>query len=444
MKKILLIDDEENLLKTISLNLEKFNFEVTCAANIETAIQIFNDNNFDVILCDLKIKNSIGGIDFLEIVKKKDPDIIFILITAYGNIENAVRAMKMGANDFIVKPVDIEGLVDNIKILLNKKNPQQNKIEPPKLFNVNLIYNSKAIKNLIEEVSLIAQSNSNVLITGETGTGKELIAKIIHELSGRKGEFIGLNCSAFPSELFENELFGHEKGSYTGAANSQKGKLEIAKDGTIFLDEIGEMPLLMQSKLLRVLQEREFNKIGSNEKINFNARIISATNIDLEEAIIQKKFREDLFYRINVCHIAIPPLRERKEDIPKLTDYFIKKYSKLNNKNIQSISQDALKALLDYNYPGNVRELENIIERAIIITLYDSIEISNLPRHLTQKDINFKNNTDKFSNYTKLINFEIDMIRSALENNDYNQTKAAEELGISRKKLITKIKRYNL
>ncbi len=444
MKKILLIDDEENLLKTISLNLEKFNFKVTCAANIETAIQIFNDNNFDVILCDLKIKNSIGGIDFLEIVRKKDPDIIFILITAYGNIENAVKAMKMGANDFIVKPVDIEGLVDNIKILLNKKNPQQNKIEPPKLFNVNLIYNSKAIKNLIEEVSLIAQSNSNVLITGETGTGKELIAKIIHELSGRKGEFIGLNCSAFPSELFENELFGHEKGSYTGAANSQKGKLEIAKDGTIFLDEIGEMPLLMQSKLLRVLQEREFNKIGSNEKINFNARIISATNINLEEAIFQKKFREDLFYRINVCHITIPPLRERKEDIPKLVDYFIEKYSKLNNKNIKTISQDALNVLLDYSYPGNVRELENIIERAIIITLYNSIEISNLPRHLTQKDINFKNNADKFSNYTKLINFEIDMIRSALENNDYNQTKAAEELGISRKKLITKIKRYNL
>ncbi|RZD16386.1 MAG: sigma-54-dependent Fis family transcriptional regulator [Candidatus Acididesulfobacter guangdongensis] len=444
MKKILLIDDEENLLKTISLNLEKFNFKVTCAVNIKTAIQIFNNNNFDVILCDLKIKNSISGIDFLEIVRKKDPDIIFILITAYGNIENAVRAMKMGANDFIVKPVDIEGLIDNIKILLNKKNPQQNKIEPPKLFNVNLIYNSKAIKNLIEEVGLIATSNSNVLITGETGTGKELIAKIIHELSGREGEFIGLNCSAFPSDLFENELFGHEKGSYTGAANSQKGKLEIAKDGTIFLDEIGEMPLLMQSKLLRVLQEREFNKIGSNEKINFNARIISATNINLEEAIFQKKFREDLFYRINVCHITIPPLRERKEDIPKLADYFIEKYSKLNNKNIKSISQDALNVLLDYSYPGNVRELENIIERAIIITLYDSVEISNLPRHLTQKDINFKNNTDKFSNYTKLINFEIDMIRSALENNDYNQTKAAEELGISRKKLITKIKKYNL
>ncbi|MHB1545308.1 MAG: sigma-54 interaction domain-containing protein, partial [bacterium] len=310
------------------------------------------------------------------------------------------------------------------------------------------------------------ESASNVLITGETGTGKELIARIIHDLSDRKGRFVPINCSAVPTDLLENEFFGHDKGSFTGAVAMQTGKFESAGEGTIFLDEIGEMPLFMQAKLLRVIQDKEFYRIGSNERIKINARIICATNVNLEKAVIEKKFREDLFYRINVLHFKIPPLRERKEDIMPIANFFVKKYGRINKKNIKSISEETAKILTNWSFPGNIRELENIIERAVIISNYEVLEPSLLPKTMTASAASAsalnaetaKTVYNGINDYEtgkcslrdltkddlKLDRVEIEVIRRALENNGYNQTKSAAVLGISRKQLLTKMKKYSL
>ena len=381
--------------------------------------------------------------------------------------------MKIGADDFISKPVNRDGLSENLKIILNRKKANDadhagdlDNIESETLLNIkkNFISKSPRIAEVLSEIRITARSASNVLITGETGTGKELVARIIHNLSDRKGEFVPINCSAVPVDLMENEFFGHEKGSFTGAISTQKGKFEAALEGTLFLDEIGEMPLFMQAKLLRVIQDKEFSRIGSNTKIKLNARIVCATNIELEQAVIEKKFREDLFYRINVLHFKIPPLRERREDIIPLSNFFVKKYGKLNKKNIKSISDETAKILMNWTYPGNIRELENIIERAVIVSPYDTIEPPSLPKTITNSLQKAKNNeiessqrvdmdgnihenrhfTDLTVDNLKLELVEIEIIKRALEKNKYNQTKTAVSLGISRKQLITKMNRYNL
>ncbi len=446
MKNILLVDDEKNLLRVVSLSLEKYDFKVDTALSAEKAFKLFKIGYYDVILCDLKLKD-MSGMDLLSEVKKTGKDTIFIVITAYGSIKQAVDAMKLGADDFISKPVDIEGLVNNINILLNKKNPAKDNFSEnealPKI-KENFIFESPIMKSILKEIYITAHSNSNVLITGETGTGKEIIAKIIHELSGKEGEFIPINCSAIPSDLLESELFGHEKGSFTGAVTTQKGKFEAAFRGTLFLDEIGEMPVAMQAKLLRVIQDMEFTRLGSSQKIRLDARVISVTNIDLEEAVINKTFREDLFYRINVLHFKIPPLRERKEDIVPLANFFIRKYSVINKKNIKSMSNDVIKALLEYKFPGNVRELENVIERAVIVSPYDTLEASSFPKTIVKAEAAKKEFAISANNNIKLDHIEMELIRNALDKNNYNQTKAAMSLGISRKQLRTKMKKYDL
>jgi DNA-binding NtrC family response regulator len=445
MTKILLIDDEKNILKAVGSNLEQNGFNVDTAISAEIAFTKLDNKEYDVILCDL-ILTGMNGLDFLSRVRKINKDVIFIMITANGFIDDAVKAMKIGADDFISKPIDMDGLINNINILLSKKESYNNENKPK--FKTNLIYKSQIIEDLIKEIGIIAKASSNILITGETGTGKELIAKIIHEISERKGAFIGININAYPDSLIENELFGHEKGSFTNAVSTQKGKFELASNGTLFLDEIGEMPIAVQSKLLRILQEREFSMIGSNSIIKLTARVVSATNIDIENAVLQNKFREDLFYRINVFHLKVPPLRERKDDIMPLVYYFIKKFNAENKKNIINISKDVEEILIDYNFPGNIRELENIIERSVIVTPFDSIEVDNLPNYLKKtyktpymSSMSLNNHCDYDLN---LDSVEKELIIKALEKYNYNQTKTAISLGISRKQLRTKMKKYNL
>ncbi|MHB1645106.1 MAG: sigma-54-dependent Fis family transcriptional regulator [Candidatus Acididesulfobacter diazotrophicus] len=448
MTKILLIDDEKNILKAVGSNLEQNGFNVDAAISAEIAFTKLDNKKYDVILCDL-ILTGMNGLDFLSRVRKINKDVIFIMITANGFIDDAVKAMKIGADDFISKPIDMDGLINNINILLSKKENYNNYNDENKpKFKTNLIYKSKIIEDLIKEIGMIAKASSNVLITGETGTGKELIARIIHEISERKGAFIGININAYPDSLIENELFGHEKGSFTNAVSTQKGKFELASNGTLFLDEIGEMPIAVQSKLLRILQEREFSMIGSNSVIKLTARIVSATNIDIENAVLQNKFREDLFYRINVFHLKVPPLRERKDDIMPLVYYFIKKFNAENKKNIVNISKDVEEILINYNFPGNVRELENIIERSVIVTPFDSIEVDNLPNYLKKTDktppISFMPLNNHCDYDLNLDSVEKELIIKALEKYNYNQTKTAISLGISRKQLRTKMKKYGL
>lgn len=448
------MDDEKNILRVVSLNLIKRGFLVDTAISAEQGFNLFLKNKYDIILCDLKLER-MNGIELLSKVRNFDQRVIFIIVTAFGSIEQAVYAIKMGANDFISKPVDIEGLSENLKVILNKNkgekidNLESENEESDYMSKIkeNFIFESPALAEILHEAYLAAEFKSNILITGETGTGKELVARIMHDLSGRRGEFVPINCSAVPIDLMENEFFGHEKGSFTGAISKQIGKFETAEGGTLFLDEIGEMPLFMQAKLLRVIQDKEFSRIGSNEKIRLNARIICATNIELEKAVIEKKFREDLFYRINVLHFKIPRLRERKEDIAPLANFFVKKYGKLNKKNIKSISEEAIKILMDYAFPGNIRELENFIERAVIVSPYDVLEPSSLPKTITSGRLKGKDDEGIISltsDNLRLEDVEIYVIKNALEKNDYNQTKSAIALGISRKQLITKMKKYNL
>ncbi len=455
--KLLLIDDEKNLLRVVSLNLSKYGFLVDASDSAEEGLNLFYKKRHGVILCDLRLRG-MSGIELLTKVRSVDKNTVFIVITAFGTIKQAVEAMKLGADDFISKPVDINGLVENLGIIRRRKSNAKINYTGEDFKDKDLeeifedfIFNSSNMKEILNEIITASNSVSNVLITGETGTGKEVMAKIIHILSKRKGVFIPINLSAFPEGLMESELFGHEKGSFTGAMQSQKGKFEMANDGTLFLDEIGDIPPAMQVKLLRVVQDKEFSRLGSNEKVSLNSRIICATNINLEEAVIEKKFREDLFYRINVLHFKIPPLRERKDDIIPLANFFAKKYGFINKKNIKGISEDALNILINYRFPGNIRELENIIERAAVVSTSDIIEPLNLPKSLLYSKNgepavhNNAGNLNIFENGGRSLNdIEIGLIKDALKKNNYNQTKAAAALGITRKVLITKIKKYSL
>ena len=462
-KKLLLIDDEKNLLRVVSLNLAKRGFSVNTSLSAEEGLKLFYNNSYDVIICDLRL-SGMSGIELLTKVRNADKDgnknTVFIVITAFGTIKQAVEAIKLGADDFISKPVDISSLVENIDLALRRRNYAKiNDFELQKDFDLNgnifkdFIFKSPQMKEIFNEVALTSKSASNVLITGETGTGKEVLAKVIHILSERNGEFIPINLSAIPEGLMESELFGYEKGAFTGAVSNRKGKLETANGGTLFLDEIADMPLPMQVKLLRVIQDKEFSRLGSNEKIKLNAKIISATNIPLENAVIEKKFREDLFYRINVLHFKIPPLRERKEDIIPLANFFVKKYCVINKKNISAITDSAINLLKNYTFPGNTRELENIIERAVVVSTSDSIMPVHLPKTLAAdgggEAEKFRYTGAASENDDNKININLDgvemeLIKNALEKNNYNQTRTAAVLGITRKRLITKIKKYNL
>ncbi|MCX7988666.1 MAG: sigma-54 dependent transcriptional regulator [Thermodesulfovibrio sp.] len=439
MAKILYIDDEISALKAISAILRKEGYDVYAAPTAEEGIEILKNAEIDCILLDYRLPG-MDGIELLKWMKLNEMLIPTIMLTAYGTIEKAVEAMKLGAYHYLIKPVDTELLINVIKEAIEKSkgNQKLEKIESP---FPEIIGKSKTMQEVFYIMEMVAQTNANVLITGESGTGKELVARAIHRKSLRNSKpFIIVDCTTIPENLLESELFGHEKGAFTGAADRKIGLIEIANEGTVFLDEIGELPMFLQKKLLRFLQEKEIQRIGSTHRIKVDVRVISATNRNLEKAIQEGLFREDLYWRLNVVRINLPPLRERKEDIPLLVNYFLKKFSKENNKPVPHIEPEVMEILINNDWPGNIRELANVIERAVILSPSGVISIKYLPKRIQEKT----GVIEKKENTLNLIEVEKSLIFKALSSTGWNQTKAAEILGISRKQLRTKMKNYGL
>ncbi len=447
---ILIIDDEKSQRDILTGYLRKKGYKIFSASLGEEGIKIVKENLIDIILSDFKMPDK-TGLEVLEEVKKINPEISFAMITAYGTIENAVKAMRMGADDYISKPVNLDELDILLERIIEHKDLKSEnellKIQLQDKYKISSVIScSPKMSNVISVASRVSESKATVLITGESGTGKEVLAKSIHYISPRKDNpFVTVNISALSANLIESELFGHEKGSFTGADKMKKGRFEIADKGTIFLDEIGDIPPSTQVKLLRVLQEQQIERVGSTENINIDVRVIAATNRNLEEKIKEGTFREDLYYRLNVVTIKIPPLRERKDDIFPLIEFFIEKYSKQNGKKKLEISKEAADQLLKYNYPGNVRELENIIERAVVLARSNIITLKDLP--INVKELEEENLIPDLSSsdITRQVEaLEKKLIYDALKQADGNQTKAGKMLGITERNLRYKLKKYSI
>ena len=440
MRKILVVDDEQNIRRMLTRVLSSEGFIVKEAINGLKALKRLQEENYSLVLLDLKMPG-LNGIETLKKIREYDINLPVIMMSAYGSIPEAVEAMKLGALDYLIKPFDIEELKIIVKRAIKQYELKVENIyyreEEEKRFNFEeIIGKSNSINRVLEMVKSVSSTPATVLITGESGTGKELIARAIHKNSLRKnGPFVVVNCVAFSLNLLESELFGHEKGSFTGAIVKRIGRFEMANGGTIFLDEIGEIDFSIQTKLLRVLQEKEFERVGSSRSIKIDVRILSATNKDLKKEIEDRRFREDLFYRINVFNIDVPPLRERKEDIPLIVEHFIGKYNKILNEKVKEVSVKAMELLLDYNYPGNIRELENIIERSMIMAKDKIID---------ETYFRFINNERRIEKKGTLKEAEEELIIKYLIQNKGNRTKTAEILGISRRSLQNKIKEYQI
>lgn len=442
MTTVLIIEDENIMRITLEDFLKSKNFEVYTTDKGLEGIEILKKGDIDCVITDVRLPD-IDGLSILNEIKNSNPNVPVIVITAYGTIQMAVSAMKMGAFDYITKPFSLDEFILVVeKAIEVKKIKEENINLKRKLDNIishhYLIGESKQIKDIYEMAVRVSDLDSSVLITGETGTGKELVANIIHYGGKRKNKpFIKINCSAIPSELIESELFGYEKGAFTGATSRKIGKFELADGGTLFLDEIGDFPLHLQPKLLRVLQDKVVERIGGLTSIQVDVRIVSATNKNLLDEVKKGNFREDLYYRLSVIPINIPPLRERKEDIPYLIEHFIKKYKAKYSKEMK-ISKEFISRLMDYNFPGNVRELENLIERLIVFS-DDKGEIK--PQMLNMFLNNKKEQTNVIMPLVDYINkVEKDYIRKIIALCDGNKTKAAKVLGISRKNLWEKMK----
>jgi len=433
--KILVVDDEKNIRESIAKFLTLDNFEVIEASNGLEAKKILEEIYVDLAIVDLRMPE-MDGVQLLGWINTEGPQIPLIMISAFGEIKDAVNAMKKGAIDYIVKPFDPDELIVKINKFVNEKVIIVKKTEE----FVNLLSGkSKIITNVKEMLKKISKSPTNVLVTGESGTGKEVVAKMIHLNSGVNNKnFIPINIGGIPENLLESELFGYEKGAFTGAVSRKIGMFEEANGGTLFLDEIGDMPLHLQVKLLRVLQERKLQRLGSNSFVPIDFRLICATNKDLKEEIRNNRFREDLYYRLNVVEIKLPPLRERKEDIEVLVEELIKKFNIRFSKKIMKISDNGLRKLVSYDFPGNVRELENIIERAFIFSENNEISEDCILLPDMKKDITLNEDVLDLEEREKVV------IQKALEKYSGNRTRASEELGISRKTLISKIKKFNL
>jgi two-component system response regulator PilR (NtrC family) len=388
--KILVADDEKSMREFMDIMLKKEGYKVTLASNGEEVMKLIEKDIFDLALVDIRMPRQ-DGISVLKRIKSISPETVVIVITAYASADTAIKAMKEGAYDYITKPFKIDEIKLIIQNALEKKHLQKENLLLKQVVRdryhfENIIGQSSKMLELYDLLEKVAPTKTNILITGESGTGKELVAKAIHYNSPRKDKpFVTLNCGAIPESLIESELFGHMRGAFTDAISTKKGLFEVADEGTIFLDEISELPLMMQVKLLRVLQDGEFKRVGGTEDIRVDVRIISATNKNLEEAVREKQFREDLFYRLNVIQIRIPSLRERKEDIPLLTSHFLKRYSEELGKQISQISSEALRVLVQYDYPGNVRELQNIIERAMALETSQELTAQNLSSYIEEQ-----------------------------------------------------------
>lgn len=435
MEKILIIDDEKSLLEVLSLFFEKKGYKVEVAETATEGLEKLE--GVDLIISDIKLPD-IDGISLLERLKKSDPEIPVVLITAYASAKDAVKALKLGAEDYIIKPFDMDELLIVVEKALKRKSLEREvaylkrKIKEEDAFS-NFIGKSRKIQEIIKLVKRVAPKDVTVLLEGESGTGKELLAQIIHTLSERANKpFVSLNCAAIPEGLLESELFGHVKGAFTGAYSDKKGLFEIAEGGTVFLDEVSEMSPMMQVKLLRFLQEKKLRRVGGDREIHVNVRIIAATNKNLEELVKTGKFREDLFYRLDVVRITLPPLRERKEDIPLLVNHFIRKYSQKFSKRIRGITKEALAALEKYSWPGNVRELENVIERAVVLEEGELITPSSLPEKIFEEgSVPVEELKEGFNLQQHIDSLIKNYIRLAYEKAGGNKKRAAQLLGLS-------------
>ena len=447
---ILVIDDEAAQRDVLTGYLKKKGYKIYSASSGKEGIESAKNNPVDIILSDFKMPD-LNGIEVLEQVKKINPGISFVIVTAYGTVENAVKAMRLGALDYISKPVDLDELDLMIERIIEHKNlKSENQLLKTQLQEKHkissIVSRSQKMEEVINVAGRVAESKATVLITGENGTGKEVLAKAIHYMSSRKEKpFIAVNVPALTKTLLESELFGHEKGAFTGADKMKKGRFEIADGGTLFLDEVGDIPQSIQVKLLRVLQEHQFERVGGTERIEVDVRIIAATNKDLEQKIKEGTFREDLYYRLNVVSINIPPLRERKEDILPLIENFIDKYCKENNKEKLEVSKEAVDVLMKYTYPGNVRELENIIERAVVLTRGKVITLNDLPMNIKGfKEEKTLGSLDEGTLTDQVEALEKQLIFDALQQSDGNQTKAGKLLGLTERNLRYKLKKYNI
>jgi len=454
METILIVDDEKNYLRVLSAVLEEEGYEVLTALSGREALEIHETSDLDLTLTDMKMPG-MDGIKLLEHIKAKDPDLPVIMMTAHGTVDKAVEAMQKGAYSYVLKPFDNERLIIYVKkavamFQVVKENRRlRDEVKSQYRFG-NFIGKSKAMREVFEMIRKVAPANASVLVEGESGTGKELVAKSMHFNSPRRDKpFIAVNCSALSENLLESELFGHERGAFTGAVAKKKGRFELADNGTLFLDEIGELSTSLQVKLLRVLQEKAFERVGGTQPISVNIRIIAATNKKLEEEMINGRFREDLFYRLNVVRILLPPLKQRQEDIHLLVKHFIEKYASERKAAVpvKGIDQEVGRLFYDYSWPGNVRELENLIERVMILCPNDTIRVSDLPsgfKDNVHNALHLEGVPTHAKLYETLAMIEKAMIERALKMADNVQAHAASILGIGKSGLNQKIKKYNL
>jgi DNA-binding NtrC family response regulator len=446
MKLNILVVDDDNLVNDfLTEALNRAGYAVESVLSGEEALIKLEEKSYDVMISDIKMKG-MDGITLLKKAKEMRSDMVVVMITAFGTVENAVRAMKLGAYDYLLKPVSpdsIELLMERVAELVTLRRENTRLRSDLASRYQNIIGKSSKMKEVFELIQTTADARSTVLITGESGTGKELVARAIHYVSNRKEKpFIKLNCAALPENLVEAELFGYEKGAFTGAMRQHKGRFEMAHTGTLLLDEISEMPHGLQAKLLRVLQEKEFERIGSGISIEVDVRIIATSNRNLKEAIQLKQFREDLFYRLNVIPVHLVPLRDRLEDIPLLANHFIEKYDRENNKDVKGIDEGAFHLFMRYHWPGNVRELENYIERAVVTTSKSILSADDFPKELALGKL--ADDALKFGEELTLADGEKYLILKALERFSGNKTRAAEALDITPRTIRNKLAEYNI
>ncbi len=448
---ILIIDDEAAIRESLQALLELEDFEVETASTAEEGLARWAMRPFDLLLLDFALPDK-NGLDVLADIRDRDPLFPVIMITAYGTVENAVRAIQGGAANFVQKPWDNEKLLADVRTTIARRRAEEENIQLKRALKqrynfTNIVGKSDPMLRIFDLVAQVGPSRSTVLLQGESGTGKELIAKAIHMSSPRKDRpFVPVNTGAMSTDLLESTLFGHVKGAFTSAVASKKGLFEVADRGTLFLDEIGNMSMDTQAKILRVLQDKKFMHLGGVQEIQADVRIIAATNVDLKQQVREGKFRDDLFYRLNVITVELPPLRARPEDIPLLVDFFLKKFCEENEKQLRQISPEALRVLMDYNWPGNVRELENVVERAVVLSPGTVIGVDQLPDHMVGRGNGFQplNHDPDASLFDIMESWERRIISDMLEKCNWNQTEAAERFRVPLSTLNQKVKRLNI
>jgi two-component system response regulator PilR (NtrC family) len=454
--RILVVDDERSMRELLAIVLRREGYEVLLAESGRSAIEVLEREPVDLLISDIKMPD-LSGVEVLRAAKRIDQDILGIMITAFASTESAVEAMRLGACDYLSKPFDIDLLKMKVREKIENRQLRQENVLLKRTLGAshqfsNIIGRSEGMLDVFKMIETVARTNSTILLTGESGTGKGLVAQAIHFHSLRREKpMVSLNCGALPENLLESELFGHMRGSFTGADANKKGLLEVAERGTIFLDEIGEMSAVMQVKLLRVLQERKFRRVGGLEELTADIRVVAATNQDLPKAVAEGRFREDLFYRINVIPIALPPLRERREDIPLLAGHFLAKYTEQMGKAITSVSNDALDVLVQHDWPGNIRELENVLERAVALEATPVILPESLPASIRGESVRPAGAVVTealpdagFDLEAHVQGIERGFIAEALKRADGVQVKAAELLGMSFRSFRYYVKKYNL